>query len=129
MNKNRLLILAKLLEMAARNDATPKLGFNMGSYGSSGSDRTGHNCGTVACIAGWAVVAFRPDIEIADLPSNFRISSEAADLLGLDRMDASNLFLPPLNLWKSTPLQAASVLRHAAKTGVIDWSVADRVSN
>lgn len=108
-----------------------------------------HSCGTVACIAGWTCLALTYGGEI--LPQNR--SSEAvarftrdvsgtgsehytaAEVLGLSREQADELFTPmdTENLrmrnrkWdRVKPRHAATVLRHLAETGEVDWSVAFR---
>lgn len=126
MNKNRLLILAKLLEMATKKKSRPKFGFNMhvlrGRAAPDVPDLTGHECNTVACIAGWTCAAF------ASRGPSFTADDRATPILALSAEEASRLFYP-WGHFDASPIQAARVLRHAAKTGVIDWSVVDRVSN
>ncbi|TPJ51769.1 MULTISPECIES: hypothetical protein [unclassified Mesorhizobium] len=117
-------------------------GFNMGSYtGPTDPDEStnvGFQCNSTACIAGWACLVVGEKGQIRktarstkDVPS--RYEDFAADLLDLDYRTSKQLF-EPMNVgphvnadvdWdKITPRQAAKVLRHLAKTGEADWSIA-----
>lgn len=73
-----------------------------------------NDCGTTACIAGWAEALFT---EVEDIGGN------AEELLGLGEPVANKLFhgFPRGNI---RPAQAADVLDHLIRTGEVDWSVA-----
>lgn len=69
-----------------------------------------HDCGTAACIAGWAAVY---------ATSDGHISIRAAEALGLTNEQAMRLFEPP-NLNRSRS-EAVQVLEHFRDTGEITW--------
>ena len=67
-------------------------------------DENGDHCGTVACVAGWAVELFDPD---CDTPTN----QAAREILGLCDRSASGLFYPPeLDRRQYSGAHAAQVL-------------------
>lgn len=113
-------------------------------------------CGSVACIAGWAVLRA---IETGDLPNaklvsrtlpyrgtvwditNKRIHFWAQDWLGLTKEGAdqaftlSNVDELPRVFWNEdhrladvTAQDAVAMLRHYAETGVVDWRVIERAA-
>lgn len=111
MNVENILKVADAIEQHTIAD----LGFNMGLWAARSSrsfpDRSGHNCGTVACIGGWTDRVIGTE-------------GSAADRLGLDYEEADALFCPPG--WSGgeiSQLQAVAVLRHLAATGKVDWTV------
>lgn len=125
MNKENVLAVADAIE----KHSIPDLGFNMGDWVAHASDeapdRSGHSCGTVACIAGWAqrlrtgvplsadsVVWWEPEAEWLGL------GGDASDTLFMGD-DETNKRLADV-----TPAEAVRVLRHLAETGEVDWSVA-----
>lgn len=129
MNKRRIRDLAKLLDLLADPDSSPKLGFNISMFAANGiGDDSGHQCGTTACIAGWAVAAFGPEDKkplvlkpVKDSQENTdAICCEAERLLGLDGDTACRLFMGGIHETR-TPSDAAKVLRHLAKTGEVIW--------
>ncbi|RWP44341.1 MAG: hypothetical protein EOR04_05310 [Mesorhizobium sp.] len=116
-------------------------GFNMTTYMGVGvpveQTNVGFQCNSTACIAGWASLVLGKNGEIR---KTARTTSEvddfyedfATELLGLDYHTGMRLF-EPMNVliehgvadWdKVTPRQAAKVLRHLARTGEVDWSIA-----
>jgi hypothetical protein len=115
MNAERILQLADVIEKVPHvqlDEDAPRGeldSFNMDDW----------HCGTAGCIGGWAAQLF----DCA--------TSEAGVALGLRCIEAMSLFTPkPINPndWsKITSLQAATVLRHLAATGIVDWSVATPV--
>lgn len=134
MNREMILRVADAIEAAAKPDAKPSIGFNMESFVNEAAsefepDQTGHQCGTTACIAGWAMHLSGDDLSRVEyLTSNGCIRRGAA-ILGLDFDDADDLFTvcdDSLSLEEITPSQAVSVLRHLAETGDVDWSIAER---
>lgn len=139
MNKERLLELADLLE-SEKVVGHFDMDYFFKSYNLSvpththklGAAEALNVCGTVACIAGWAVAAFNPKLQ------GFQIDYEqiAADLLGLRYEQADRLFTPSDNgddcdpededrsPYAASAKQAAKVVRHLAETGEVDWSKA-----
>ena len=80
-------------------------------------------CGTAACIAGLARVAY--DKTIWRPGNGFKIFGSARSLLGLSHEQATDLFMP----WERegpeapdiTPAMAAGVLGNFALTGKVEW--------
>lgn len=125
MNKERILALADLIERQPfANEFDAPEGFGMVS--------AEHACGTPSCIAGWAYweAQGRPQI----INTDYQV---AAEYLGLAPPETSwiespadRLFFPghpDANVhragWNATPAQAATVLRHLAETGEVNWSI------
>lgn len=123
MNKENILFVADLIEKQPKTEIHSKSGFTMEFYV--------HDCGTPACIAGWAVAANRgmggnDDIRsAAGEKSTIRtVSEEAREYLGIDEEVGEALFLgfeSRIDLRKITPMQAVDVLRNLAETGEVDW--------
>lgn len=119
MNKDRMLVLADILDLAAAKESKPKIGFNMSAIVSGViDDKSGHGCGTSCCIAGWAVAAFgtekdRQDILAGRYPEN--ASENACKLLGLP--DWLNSMEPHLfdHSGPGTPRGAAAIIRKMVK--------------
>jgi hypothetical protein len=130
MNKERILLLADMIENSTPPTSKPNLGFNMATYfdtsvGYSRHDDQFEGCGTVGCIAGWACFAFDPDQAHAhaggeDRTHFFNIAREHLDL---DAEQAENLFKPRMEASYDdlTPSQAAQVMRQLVETGRADW--------
>jgi hypothetical protein len=137
MNKNRLLLLADMIENSTPPAAQPDLHFNLGSYYALVADfdfehpehPSSHTCGAIACIAGWACFVFDPETNNHNWGN---IPGQARHLLDLDRHMATLLFTPPhvadfelVENW-----EAAAVLRNLVATGEVDWEAvlgADRM--
>jgi len=131
INAQNILKVADAIE----GKSIPGLGFFMDYLTYSGSsaahlDMIGTpNCGTVACIAGWASHIMGQ----ADRPS----FSGAQEFFGITEVQREELFYArnhPLTEddgegWVHAPLdqisgeQAVRTLRHLAATGVVDWTV------
>lgn len=78
------------------------------------------DCGTVACIAGHAVLKWRPGWHYGP------IMGPAAEILELDEWTAKHLFTPnntPNGYEAIDSQQAARTLRHLAATGEVRWDV------
>lgn len=130
MNRERLLRVAD----AIQKHEIEWLGFNMQTFRGVGDpDRSEHNCETVACIGGWAEVLRRreagePLTAETFTSRDWSIRDKAQDWLELTDGEAEELFALGSSDFDyveyMTPEQAVTVLRHAAKTGEIDWSVA-----
>lgn len=122
MNKERLLELADVIEHTPHKqiklvdnfdrEITPTF-FNMGVW----------HCGSAACIGGWTNALYNT--------SQWDCSEQAAQALDLDELTSDLLFFPNgyagwQHGWEYeyvTPAMAATVLRHFADTGIVDWSI------
>lgn len=164
MNKDRILALADTLDLIGATDAAV---FSMGSW----LDEQGHgentgfpipfadhltvarrdddtdlikaarDCGTVACIAGWAVIKFADLSQLANVCNEPEIDSDdpqypqvfhlAAHLLDLDDDLASPLFTPTTSedihypIVLVSPQTAARTLRWLAETEHVLWNADD----
>lgn len=143
MNVDRILAVADAIE----HHTIPWLGFNMFNFMAGADtiqwselkDHTGHDCGTVACIAGWTN-AIRKNLKQSSTITDFNDEYGAADWLGISSHEnaegdsqANQLFYArnhPLYIehgslmWKDiTADQAVRTLRHLAVTGEVDWTV------
>jgi hypothetical protein len=128
MTKDNVLAVADAIEA----QRFPRLGFNMRwlflkrePRRPDEIDMSGHDCGTVACIAGWALA-----VKKGSQPRNAKKAEgealiTAEEYLGLNQYEAHALFFPPERHERDiTPSEAVAVLRHLAETGEVDWSVA-----
>lgn len=81
-------------------------------------------CGTSACIAGHAIIAFCDKEHAKDLIKTGWVSDEAADMLGLDEHQQEELFFANsmVRLGDITKQMAARTLRHLADTGDVVWN-------
>lgn len=107
------------LEWISATDAITSLkkpGFNMAIWDAKDSEESA--CGTVCCIGGWASRIFRSEHN----------DSDVGELFNLDDREANRLFYPDLSWTAITVPQAVAVLRHLAKTGNVDWSVAKSIT-
>jgi len=112
MNKERILAVADAIEKSS----VPELGFSMRSFRS--------DCGTAACIAGWAFVLFAKNGEnrFRRGVSPYDIEVEGQVVLGLKDVEAGRLFYASgVGVHYATRGQAIAALRHLAATGVVDW--------
>ena len=120
MNKKRILALASVIETMPHvmADRGYVVGFNMHSYT--------HNCGTPACIAGFAVMLAEkksPNYKIKVADRQF--SHMAGRFLGITIEQTAILFFPRHKKREEiTPAEAAATLRNLAETGEVDWSIA-----
>lgn len=113
MKTELILELANLVEAQPHTDRKASSGFSMVAMT--------HDCGTPACIAGWAAW------EARGRPSAFK--SDNCFMIGREYLDintdqAFRLFMP--RDWeenKHTPAQAARTLRHLARTGEVVWNL------
>jgi len=111
------------LQIAGQDPEHPDLGFNMSAHHIRTSefwtDQSGHNCGTVACICGWANHLIGSQDPTDD--------AAAAEFLGLSEDNMLELFYPgsirALNslVYDATPAQAVRVLEILRDEGIIDW--------
>lgn len=132
MNTDRILQLVSIYEQPVTKlpDGT-EVRLDMGKFGR----RT--ECGTVACIAGTAVLLWDkshwwaevdPGVEILDAaaaePGPASGIEAAIDILDLTWEQATRLFWPPdFDTRPRTREEAAAVLRRLAETGVAEWEV------
>lgn len=142
MNAENILKVADAIEAAitTKTGLNGVLGFNMASF--VNTEPTGYkdhvdNCGTTACIAGWAYAIktqatpeAMKDIISAEgrvgSGSYNKIPNTARDFLDLDQDQADDLFMSdyaPIELYDIKPQTAVRVLRHLAATGEVDWNV------
>lgn len=113
-------LLRKLARIFERFDdrPLPDVGFNMKHVNMLASrdtpDFSGHLCKTVCCISGWA---FRLD----------NVHSGIDKAFGWPKVRdprVRELIYAPDTLQDCTPKEAARMLRHLLRTGVVDWTVA-----
>lgn len=128
MNKERLLLVAEAIEKGSVRG----LGFNMKVYFSNGSlyaDLSDRDCGTTACVAGWALAVKDGRRRVTDTgiialhAKHVDPMGEAEEFLELTRSEARRLFTESTGAW-ITPAVAARCLRVAAETGEIDYLAA-----
>lgn len=124
MNVENILKVADAIEQ----HSIPDLGFNMRALLNDADEEVpthfSEPCQTVACIAGWAHVASGGS---ESERSHEVIWDTAMGWLGISAPDARKLFVPTELLGSFTkikPDEAVAVLRHLAKTGEVDWSIA-----
>jgi hypothetical protein len=111
MNVDRILALADLIESLPKTEIEDDHGFCMVDYR--------HDCGTPACIAGWAV---HLSGEKVDVKGTFYAAST---FLGISPNTAYDLFIwAEKRLDQITPDEAANTLRHLAGTGEVRWEFA-----
>ena len=115
MNVERINLLADVIEVEPEVKVSlPRSGFDM--------RREFHECGSPACIEGYARKLFRCPLGEDLLPVLGITPSQAIELFMPGNCHASFLASPGNPLWV-TPQHAAAVLRHLARTGKVDWSV------
>lgn len=125
MNVGNILKVADAIEQAS----VPGLGFNMDHWKSTGSyrDQSGRDCGTTACICGWAAT-----VEHKHLSDDETYMTFGQSYFGLDQQATERLFLYFTddadeivnNRNEVTPEQAVRTLRILAITGKVDWEAA-----
>ncbi len=127
MNTENLLRVADAIE----KHEIDWLGFNMCAYAADDLvlDRSGHKCGTTACVAGWAFAVQHPGIDSRALCcGGLRIETEATSFLGLKDEERDELFgnTPKgISFGSATTEHAVRTLRYAAEHGRIDWDAAN----
>ncbi len=123
MKTKNMLAVADAIEKALTAKKVA-VGFNMHGWKSTTSkDQTGHNCGTTACIAGWAyLVAGHTPKQLSKASSN-EIVRTARIFLGLNMVEREHLFIPVCERDAITPQSAIATLRLAAVTKRIEWVV------
>lgn len=121
----------KIKQVRDRIAELPAERFNMGIWaGTLRGDEYGvfpsqlnHDCGTAACIGGWAEAVAAAEREDGSIPI-------AEHYLDLSNDQADALFYPnvaPLGLYSMSQLKithAVKVLDHLIETGEVDWASA-----
>ncbi len=121
-NKERLIQLAEVLESERAEKH-----FNMNTwFANKRYERPNkpmgiaiQDCGTIACIGGWAEVIANADLNWTDK------QIEANKWLDLTYAESDKLFYPVGYFGVNNPKLAAKVVRHFAETGEVDWSIID----
>ena len=127
MNTERILELAGHIE----DEATT---FDMSKYWFGGCHAR-NICESASCLAGHAVVYFG-DTDLLKQSALMNLGQSlfafanwthdfAAELLGLGKEQAHDLFIPDEDMFDYTEItqqEAAKVLRHLAATGKVDWA-------
>jgi len=95
--------------------ALPPAQFDMRELG------TKNECGTVACIAGWACEVLGTGND-----RDYGTTSVATEMFGITQGQAHELFWlgsaePGSKLWLAGPDHAVRVLDHLLATGEVDW--------
>jgi hypothetical protein len=137
MNKERLQQVRDAIASVEDGDL---LGFNMSQFMSEANDyeledKTGHSCGTVACIAGWAAtLAYKGPVN-----NDGYTKVIASQWLDLNEEESYRLFYAGIGKWKEdfddcedglmldeiTKDDALVILDHAILTGEIKWELVD----
>jgi hypothetical protein len=137
MNAARVTALADAIEAGHKG-----LGFNMAQYrtraNTSTPDQGAHNCGTVACIGGWAEALFGESGRASKLDP--RRAGKSCDplllatyLLDLTAIQGIRLMCPNASgygdisrqrLDRISQASAVATLRHLAATGNVAWRAA-----
>lgn len=130
VNKANVMRLAKAFatkELATRE--TDRIGYNQELWEASKlHDFSGHECGTTACVAGWAIHLLAPD-RIDEARAYGSYGPIAQDLLGLDDYQRQVLFSAGANPNAHRRLKdgavatctVAAVLKNLAHTGEVNW--------
>lgn len=140
MNRERIQSLIDYIG----NRSIPGLGFNMSYwhghldrrdappifYGYEGAervtDRSGHACGTVACLAGWNYAKRTSHRALEKATDGFFSSFEwrdEADYLGLTYEQGKALFMPDMSFRNRITLdQALRCLCNLMETGEVNWT-------
>lgn len=135
MNVELLARIAEWLEAGGYDD---KHGFNMacGVVRKDDTSAPGHDCHTMCCIAGYAVMMFCNTTASAALRMDWELRAPgntlswvvdvlplARQVLDLDQKTADDLFTPPgyddWGVWP--PERAARMIRHLIDTGEVNW--------
>ena len=94
-------------------------------------DRSGHDCGTVACIGGWAYALSVDETEdfwaLGTSAPAIYIMDSAAEFLGLSETESRALFIPyvPCPLTRITVNQAIATLERLRDTGEVVWELGE----
>lgn len=133
MHRERIQALITYLEDLSKAETEAVMGFNMNVYVFAGTtsagymDKSGHNCGTVGCIAGHTALLgrlFTPEMIEPEMDTT-EVFRFARDYLELGNEESQNLFMPqhPVEWGKVTPQHAVRVLKKLLETGEVCWSI------
>lgn len=146
MNKERLQKVIDAIKSVKDGDP---LGFNMDMWIGLADpdfpehcDKTGHECGSVACIAGWAHSLSQPEVKLGELLEGDS-EVEGRKWLDLNHEEAQRLFLGGVGKYDDgwdnfealvelglvTQADALKVLEHTVATGDIDWTIIEDFDN
>lgn len=104
---------------AIEQRSIPNLGFNMQSWRSNDRDlrydKTGHKCGTTACVGGWCEAVFFGGEDTCE--------AEIRKVLDISYDQSEELFYGMGVAMDATPAQAVRTLRHLAATGKVRWDL------
>jgi hypothetical protein len=111
----------RMIQLRNFLDVLPPSDFNMLDWGDE--------CGSVACIGGWAEFLFLAPLADGYWPGR----RDAAEIIGLSDFKADRLFFPIVEMACGSPAMscrdpslAVHVIDHYLNAGQIDWSVAGR---
>lgn len=127
MNVERVRELATAIRTASLVERD--VGFNMSVFNETieradCADMTGHNCGTVACVAGWAALMWaeeeltEDDDYINFLSNTLDVSFEMAENIATPDVSDGTLDYSVI-----TTDQAADMLERLADTGEVKWNL------
>lgn len=129
-------INAVIASIKGETENSKTLGFNMSySIQNDRTDRSGRDCGTIACIAGHAYVNAtgakgRKITQLGEAYMWDHIFNTAQAKLGLTMEERELLFFgqdedgePVIDLDTVTPEHAIRVLENLRDNGVVDWSI------
>ena len=135
----------KLADLLDRIHEVRPLGFDMSSWFDElepssdptiATDEEIEECGTTACVAGWACSLFMLEYGLTPISFEYEdeVEAQAREVLGLTNDQTKKLFLMwgQSKSWGHAPTQhpaitaalAATVLRELARTGEVDWGEA-----
>lgn len=133
VNRENVMRLAQAFatqELATRD--VGRIGYNQEHWESQLSDWSGNECGTTACVAGWAIHVLAPE-RLGDAKYGVGYGVVAQELLGLDVRQKQQLFCAGANPngfrkgdRKHSTCTVAAVLKNLAETGVVDWEKASK---
>jgi outer membrane receptor for monomeric catechols len=131
MKSRNMIRVANRIENLVATTRAVKVGFNMGSYLNNGNqDFSGHECGTVACIAGHACLEAGYTPAQLKKTTSDKIRVDATNFLGLTYDEARQLFCPYRvmeqvadirNLKNVSLKMAVATLRASASAKRITW--------
>lgn len=120
--KERLLELAAIIEKQPWCRRITETGFTM--------ERFVHECGTPACIAGWAAAQLVPNSNLRWLVMEGDVPWLAVEWLCDEKIEgrplppwSEQLFMPSGDWRLISPSMAAKTLRHLAETGNVVWNI------
>ncbi len=107
ITEKRCLELARII----RTDALKGLIYYQGAFCEE------RECGTAACVAGYAVAQYDPGLWLDGYDDD--VEKRARELLGLDEDEGDQMFW---SNYDATREQAAAMLENYVKTKVVKWN-------